>query len=42
MSECRVYDVSPQTDEIPDEVSTEVVGRTKVTVVLDPSVTAFE
>ena len=42
MSECRVYEVSPQTDEIPDEVSTEVVGLTKVTVVLAPSVTAFE
>ena len=37
-----MYEVSPQTDEMPDEVSTEVVGLTKVTVVLYPSVTAFE
>ena len=34
--------MSPQTAEIPELVSTPVVGRTNVTVVLIPSVTALE
>ena len=34
--------MSPHTETIPEEVSTEVVGLTNVTVVEEPSVTAFE
>ena len=37
-----MYEVSPQTDAIPEVSSVVVVGRTKVTVVLEPSVTDFE
>ena len=39
VSECEVFELSPQTDKMPDEVLTEVVGLTKLTVELDPLVT---
>ena len=34
--------MAPHTELMPEEVSTEVVGLTNVTVVEEPSVTAFE
>ena len=37
-----MYVVDPQTSEMPVDVSTAVVGLTKVTVVVEPSVTDLE